>query len=263
MPKKAKKSQKRVKYHTDEQGHYVWENYFVRGKQRRSKLRVTVIDGEIIDDPDEWLLVNADDIFLHQCELWDLIEQRQLADEGPQPGEQAMKPPPRQLRIDIVELETVFEYISTADPGFDDEPCSSFLDLTTGKVVMLEDGEETEGLWTTRCRSTFWHASRASCSARRCKPATAAPPMSFSAIRKANTSAASAHEKHVSRASGRVARPSTANGGPFSATISRTFNSIPLSSPDRRSNSGLKSSPAPICRTTCGRYWSHKCDHLY
>ena len=79
MPKKAKKSQKRVKYHTDEQGHYVWENYFVRGKQRRSKLRVTVIDGEIIDDPDEWLLVNADDIFLHQCELWDLIEQRQLA----------------------------------------------------------------------------------------------------------------------------------------------------------------------------------------
>ena len=53
MPKKGKKSHKRVKYHTDERGHYVWQSFFVGGKQRRSKRRVMVVGGEVIDDPDE------------------------------------------------------------------------------------------------------------------------------------------------------------------------------------------------------------------
>ena len=62
------KKPKKPKCHTDGQGHYVWENFFVRGKQRRTKRRVTVIDGEGIDDLDSWLLSNADDCFLHQIE---------------------------------------------------------------------------------------------------------------------------------------------------------------------------------------------------
>src|SRR6478735_4418295 len=79
IPSKCKpmaKKSKKPKYHTDERGHFVWENYFVHGKQRRSKRRVTVIDGQIINDLDDWLLANADDVYLHQIERWDLIEQR-------------------------------------------------------------------------------------------------------------------------------------------------------------------------------------------
>jgi hypothetical protein len=67
---------KRIKYHTDDQGHYVWDNYFVGGKQRRSKRRVIVVDGKVVENTDKWLLANADDIFLHQSERWDLIQQR-------------------------------------------------------------------------------------------------------------------------------------------------------------------------------------------
>jgi predicted nucleotidyltransferase len=148
MPKKGKKSRKRAKYHTDEQGHYVWDNYFVGGKQRRSKRRVTVIDGEIIDDSDEWLLANADDPFLIDCERWDLVGRRMLGEEAPQSGEPAMKPPPRNLHLDILELESVFELLAAAVvPDDDDEPCFSFLDLTTGKIVTPEDEEESEALW--------------------------------------------------------------------------------------------------------------------
>jgi hypothetical protein len=143
MPKKRKK---RAKYLTDEQGHYVWENFFVRGKQRRRKLRVTVIDGEIIDDPDAWLLANADDCFLNQIERWDLIGQRQFEEDGRQTKEPAMKPPPRKLRLDIDELESAFDFIATVDPSYCDQPCISFLDLTTGKVVAAEDEEETDSL---------------------------------------------------------------------------------------------------------------------
>ncbi|MCU0749693.1 MAG: hypothetical protein MUF13_09140, partial [Akkermansiaceae bacterium] len=110
------KKPKKPKYHTDEHGHFVWENFFVRGKQRRRKQRVTVIDGEIIDDLDEWLLVNADDVYLHQIERWDLIEQRRLEEEGPLSEEATMKPPPRKLQIDIDELESAFDFITTVDP---------------------------------------------------------------------------------------------------------------------------------------------------
>lgn len=144
MPKKRKK---RPKYHTDEQGCFVWENYFVRGRQRRRKLRVTVIDGEIMNDPDTWLLANADDCFLHQIERWDLIGQRQLEEDGRQTAEHTMKHTPRKLRLDIDELESAFDFIATVDPGYCDQPCISFLDLTTGKVVAAEDEEETDDLF--------------------------------------------------------------------------------------------------------------------
>jgi hypothetical protein len=70
MSGKDKSQRKRRKFHTDAQGHYVWDNFFVGGKQKRTKRRVTVIDGEIIDDLDEWLLANADDVFLHEYSIW-------------------------------------------------------------------------------------------------------------------------------------------------------------------------------------------------
>lgn len=135
------KKPKKPKYHTDEQGHFVWDNFFVRGKQRRRKQRVTVIDGEIINDLDAWLLANADDVYLHQIERWDLIEQRRLEEEEPM-DETTMKPPPLKLQLDIEELESAFEFLAKVDPDFCDDPCISFLDLTTGKVVSPDEEEE-------------------------------------------------------------------------------------------------------------------------
>ena len=148
MAKKAKKKGLRTrKYHSDERGHFVWDNYFIGGKQRRSKRRVTVVDGEIIDDSDEWLLANADDPFLIDCERLDLIGRRMLEDEGPQSGEQTMKPPPHNLRLDILELEAAFEFLAADVQGNDDELCVSFLNLTTGVLITSNDDEETEALW--------------------------------------------------------------------------------------------------------------------
>lgn len=134
-----KKSRKKPKVHSDARGHYVWESIFIRGKQVRHKLRVTVIDGEIIDDLDEWLLANAGDDVLHQMERWDLIDMRQ-ADHDPPSTDKTMKPAPRTLRLNIDDLEAVFE-MATAENVFNDDPCMSFLDLRTGEVVHAE-GEE-------------------------------------------------------------------------------------------------------------------------
>ncbi|MEO8616238.1 MAG: UPF0158 family protein [Luteolibacter sp.] len=147
MPKKGKKNRRQArKYYTDERGHYVWDTFFVSGKQRRSKRRVIVIDGEIIDDLDEWLLANADDVFLHQGERWDLLEQRRLDGEAPQSEQPAMKQPLRHLRMDILELEAAFEFLAAVGPDLSDEPCISFLDLTTGKIVNPEDDDEVDAL---------------------------------------------------------------------------------------------------------------------
>ncbi len=138
---------KKPKYHTDERGHFVWDNFFVGGKQRRRKQRVTVIDGQIIDDLDDWLLANADDVFLHQMERWDLIEQRQLEEDGPLSEQQAMTLPIRKLHLDIDELESMFDFVTTVDSAYHDGPCVCFLDLTTGKVVTPEDEEEIDVLF--------------------------------------------------------------------------------------------------------------------
>lgn len=77
----ARNLSKTSKIQKDDKGHFVWDRYFVRGKENRSKRRVTVIDGKIIEDLDAWLLVKADGIFLHQEERWDLIEQRRRNEE--------------------------------------------------------------------------------------------------------------------------------------------------------------------------------------
>jgi len=143
---KGKKNQKRAKYHTDDRGHFVWENYFVGGKQKRSKRRVTIIDGKIVEDTDEWLFENADGIFLHQCEHWDLIEPSPLEEGNSQAEGKAVKPPPRNLLLDIYELETAFDILTAIKPEDDDEPYYSFLNLTSGKVVGVEEEEEIASL---------------------------------------------------------------------------------------------------------------------
>jgi hypothetical protein len=147
MPGKSKNKRKKTKYHTDEQGHYVWDNFFVRGKQKRTKRRVTVIDGEVIDDMDSWLPANAGDDLLHQIERWDLIERRQSGEEGPPTKANAMKPSPRILQLDIHQVESAFEFLAGFDPGLHDGPCFAFLDLTTGAIAHTEDEEETEEMF--------------------------------------------------------------------------------------------------------------------
>ncbi len=57
-----------------------------------------------------------------------------------------MKPPRRHLHLDILELESAFEFLAAVDPSLSDEPCISFLNLTTGKIVDPEDDEEVEAL---------------------------------------------------------------------------------------------------------------------
>ncbi len=108
---------------------------------------MTVSDGEIIDDLDTWLLANANECYLHQIERWDLLEQRMLDEEEPQTAESAMKQPPRQLRLDILEIESALELVASVDPTFDDETGVSFLDLTSGKIVAAEDEDEIEALF--------------------------------------------------------------------------------------------------------------------
>lgn len=143
MPKKRNKKPK--KYFSDSQGHYVWETYFVRGKQRRSKVRVTVINGQIIEDMDSWLLANAGDLDLHALERWDLIETRRLEDETSESNTTNMKPSPVTLRLDIEALELAFEFAQNHDSLDIGIPCYAYIDLTTGKVLNGEDDDEEEG----------------------------------------------------------------------------------------------------------------------
>lgn len=143
--KNKRKGPKEGEIQTDEKGHFVWETFFLRGKQKRRKVRVTVIDGEIIEDLDTWLLANADDIALHQMERWDLMMQRQQEEEAPF---DTMKPEPRKLALKIEEIETAFEMLRGAVSAPEECPEAAFLDLTTGKVVWAEDEEEIDAGWT-------------------------------------------------------------------------------------------------------------------
>ncbi len=145
MSRKGKNGKKgKKKYHADERGHYIWENYFVRGKQRRSKVRVTVIDGAIVNDMDDWLISSTGDDVLHELERWDLIGRREDDDESTPTAGQAVKPAPRELLLDITEFETAFEFLSENNADFFEERPYAFLDLTHGKVVNLESVEDDE-----------------------------------------------------------------------------------------------------------------------
>ena len=126
MPKK--KSKKKPAVQTDAQGQFIWETYFVGGKQKRQKVRV--IDGKPVHDIDEYLINNADDIYLHQTGRWDLMEQRRLEEEAQQPEAQqpeaeqpeaeqpegkAPQPAPRTVSIKIDELEGAFDHLAFTD----------------------------------------------------------------------------------------------------------------------------------------------------
>lgn len=56
-----------------------------------------------------------------------------------------MKTPPRSQHLDILEIESAFEFLAAVHPDYADGPCISFLDQTTGKVVDPEE-EEIETL---------------------------------------------------------------------------------------------------------------------
>jgi predicted nucleotidyltransferase len=54
----------------------------------------------------------------------------------------------RQLNLRIEELETAFDWLADASHmGFEDRPCVSFLDLTSGAVRSPEDEDEAEDLF--------------------------------------------------------------------------------------------------------------------
>jgi hypothetical protein len=136
---------KKPKIHTDARGHFVWDYYFVGGRQRRSKRRVTVIGGEIVETSDDWLLANADDVFFHECERWDLIEQRSMETDDSPIEEKAMKPL-RRIKLRIEELEAAFDVLATgAQRSFFEATGLVFLDLTTGEVRCTEDEGDLDG----------------------------------------------------------------------------------------------------------------------
>jgi predicted nucleotidyltransferase len=142
----AHKKRKKPKIHTDDRGHFVWENFFVRGKQKRRKQRVTVIDGEIIEDLDEWLLQNADDLTLHQMERWELIEQRRL-EETASASPDTSAPKMRKLPLKIFDIESAFESLQMSDPDFPETPVCAFLNLTNGEIVWPEDDDKLHKFW--------------------------------------------------------------------------------------------------------------------
>ena len=77
MPKNKKKltaAQKRVRKAAKAERQKKYEWVFINGKQVRVK-RAPLIDGM---DPDEFIRINADPIWLHQNEMWEYIE----TDEG-------------------------------------------------------------------------------------------------------------------------------------------------------------------------------------
>jgi hypothetical protein len=114
--------------------------------QKRRKARVTIIDGEEIDDLDEWLLANADDLTLHQMERWDLIMQREDEERAARDPEDPSSEP-RKLALDLDEIETTFESLQGADPAYSEMPECAFLNLTSGKVTWPESEEEADEFW--------------------------------------------------------------------------------------------------------------------
>ncbi|AWB68186.1 hypothetical protein C2869_17985 [Saccharobesus litoralis] len=73
MKRKLTAQQKREKAERKKQ----FETIFINGKQVKVKRQPT-IDGLPVD---EWLAENADPIFLHQNEMWDVLDQR-MQDEA-------------------------------------------------------------------------------------------------------------------------------------------------------------------------------------
>lgn len=147
MPKKKIKK--------DANGSFVWQTYFVGGRQKREK--VYLIDGQRVGNLDAYLLANANDIYLHQIERWDLIEQRRLDEEkeqnqiigcepSPHPAFIKSTPPPpmRRVNLNILDIEGALEFLGDSEDCFDDEDFShsSFLNLDNGQLIHSEDEDE-------------------------------------------------------------------------------------------------------------------------
>ena len=66
-------SKKRKKVLRDAQGEYRLEIFFVNGKQKKRKIRL--IDGLPVD---EFVARNADDIFLLQEGMYEILHQREM-----------------------------------------------------------------------------------------------------------------------------------------------------------------------------------------
>jgi hypothetical protein len=84
----GRRSERPPKIHRDEQGEFRWETYFVRGKQRRQKVRM--LDGKDFDY-DKFIRANADDIWLKQEGHFEILHEREMErnriEEGGDPGE--------------------------------------------------------------------------------------------------------------------------------------------------------------------------------
>ena len=113
-------------------------------RKRRKRDRLT-IDGEEVEDLDEWLLANANDITLHQMERWDLITRRDMEEQGTFTNEDTGAN--RRLALDFRQLEDAFEVLSMIDPGLPDGPSRPYLNLTTGEVVWPDDEHAFE-VWS-------------------------------------------------------------------------------------------------------------------
>ena len=71
---------KRRKILRDDQGEYHFEVFFVNGKQKRRKVRL--IDGIPVS---EFVDRNADDIFLLQSGLYEILHEREMRRSADQP----------------------------------------------------------------------------------------------------------------------------------------------------------------------------------
>jgi hypothetical protein len=70
------KAQKKKKVLTDKRGEFRFETYFVNGKQKRRKVRL--IEGIPVE---EFIEMNADEIFLVQEGYYEILDARQSRDK--------------------------------------------------------------------------------------------------------------------------------------------------------------------------------------
>ncbi len=70
---------------------------FVNGKQKRVR-REPTIDGM---DPEEFIRRNADDIWLHQNERWDILEERAMEEQ--QNANEFPPPTPRNRKSEVLD----------------------------------------------------------------------------------------------------------------------------------------------------------------
>ena len=77
MGRKKNRKKKGPKIQTDNKGQFYYRTYFVRGKQRREKVRdFVLLDGKPVDTY-EFLRNNASDIDLHQMGEYELLHERE------------------------------------------------------------------------------------------------------------------------------------------------------------------------------------------